>query len=351
VRIAVVGGGIAGALLAWRLCRAPHQARVGLFTGDMTGATDATGASGGLVRGFETDQTLCRMAAESMAELRGSRQLRHWAGYREIGSVYLLPFATSLASVVEIVHEWMPGSAGVASAAQLRQRYPFRNLPEGTVGVVERRAGYISPGQLRDAVLGVLSGSRIEISPEEITGVTPNPAVRFADGRQLGYDAVVVAAGGWTPQLLASSGLTQSGLRTKHIQYTLCAAHMPGTSAFVDDTSGLYGRPALGNTLLVGLSGDLWGIPPGVVAPDHELAARMLGLARRRLGVTVDDRAPVHTVAAVDCYHEPSGLALRRVVPHTELFTFTGGSGGAAKTALAASRAAAAALLSFTSGD
>jgi hypothetical protein len=54
---------------------------------------------------------------------------------------------------------------------------------------------------------------------------------------------------------------------------------------------------------------------------------------------------PIRTVAAFDCYSDPPGLTLRPTsIP--SVFTFTGGSGGAAKTALAASRLAAAALLS-----
>ena len=48
-------------------------------------------------------------------------------------------------------------------------------------------------------------------------------------------------------------------------------------------------------------------------------------------------------VSAADCYSDPPGLALRHVTG--AMHTFTGGSGGAAKTALAASRIAARALL------
>jgi hypothetical protein len=68
-----------------------------------------------------------------------------------------------------------------------------------------------------------------------------------------------------------------------------------------------------------------------------ELAARCfpglkLGAARRRTG-------------AADCYTDPPVLALRRVSGWApQLFTFTGGSGGCAKSALAASQRAAAQL-------
>ena len=64
---------------------------VTLFAGAGPSDADATGASGGLVRGFETDPGLCLAAAESLAEIRASRTLRDWSGYREVGSVYLMP--------------------------------------------------------------------------------------------------------------------------------------------------------------------------------------------------------------------------------------------------------------------
>ena len=52
---------------------------------------------------------------------------------------------------------------------------------------------------------------------------------------------------------------------------------------------------------------------------------------------------PTAVVAAADAYADPPVLALRPVADG--VFTFTGGCGGAAKYALAASRLAAGALL------
>jgi hypothetical protein len=67
------------------------------------------------------------------------------------------------------------------------------------------------------------------------------------------------------------------------------------------------------------------------------------------LALTIRDFPPPRTFAAADCYHDPAGLALRPVTTGSALYTFTGGSGGAAKAALATSRAAAAALLDVPS--
>jgi glycine/D-amino acid oxidase-like deaminating enzyme len=348
VRVAVVGGGIAGTALAWRLASFPHHAAVDLFTGGAAGP-DATGVSGGLVRGFEIDRAMATVAIDGLAELLDSRLLREWAGYREVGSLYLLPATPDVDITVALMEARIPGSAWIATAAEVRCRYPFRDLPDGTVGVVERRAGFISPDRLRNALLDAASRSRVTLRTGPVAGVTPAPAVRLLDGRHLRYDAVVLAAGSWTPRLLARSGLPVGGLRTKHVQYILCTVDASGLGSFVDADSGLYGRPTSDGRFLLGLPSDRWDVRPDAVRPDPELAARTLAIASERLALPAPPNPPPPSFAAADCYSTPPGLALRPVVPDSRLSTFTGGSGGAAKSALASSRAAAAALLGVPS--
>jgi glycine/D-amino acid oxidase-like deaminating enzyme len=344
MRIAIVGAGVAGTLLALRLRQSPARPTVEIFGGGRTPDADATGASGGLVRAFERDPAASRLAAESLHELRNSPRMRDLAGYREIGSVYLLPAGTAPDAGLAVVDEVLPGSAGVVERAELERRYPFRNLPDGTVGVVERSAGHISPARLRAEALARLAGAGVDVGPP-VRAVWPKPAVSLADGVTASYDAVVVAAGAWTPRLLMASGLDAAGLRTRQIQYSIHPAVLAGPmGAFVDDTSGLYGRPTGDGALLVGLPSDRWDVDPSAVAPDRGLADEVAAHAQCRLGFRLFRRS-TRIVASFDCYVDPPGLALRRCQPGSSLFTFTGGSGGSAKTVLAASRSAAATLL------
>jgi glycine/D-amino acid oxidase-like deaminating enzyme len=340
MRIAIVGGGIAGAALAWRLTQGTGAA-VEVFLGDRPMHADASGASGGLVRGFETDAQACRLAAESLAEVRGSESLREWSGYREVGSAYLTGPDVDPTGSLAIVEELLPGSAVVASAVDLADRFGFRGLPGDTIGIVERHAGYLSPARLRGALLAQAGAVLHRV---EVAGVTRAPAVRLADGVEVGYDAVVVAAGGWTPRLLAG-GAHPGTLRTKQIQYSVYPVRVPGLGAFVDETSGLYGRPTENGSFLLGLPSHAWDVEPTAVVPDKALAEQVTACARRRLDAPLGDSSAIRTVASFDCYHDPAGLALRATEPGSALFTFTGGSGGAAKTVLAASRIAAGALL------
>ncbi|MYZ41258.1 hypothetical protein, partial [Streptomyces sp. SID4917] len=147
------------ALLAWRTVRAPGGAAVDLFT-DGTGArADASRVSGGLVRGFEPTVAATGPAAESLAEIRGSDVLREWSGYRETGALYVLPAGADAREPAEVVDAYLPGSAEVVGREGVIGAFPFRTLPAGSVAVVERHAGHISPHRLRTAALRAAAGA------------------------------------------------------------------------------------------------------------------------------------------------------------------------------------------------
>jgi glycine/D-amino acid oxidase-like deaminating enzyme len=314
-----------------------------MFTGPAGTDGDATGASGGMVRGFETDPHACQDAAASMAELQVSARMRAWADYHEVGSVYLVAPGTDPAASLATIEQFLPGSATLPSRHELMRDFPFRDLPVGTTAVLEQRAGYVSPARLRAAVLGYLAGAGVAIHDRPVAMLIEPAQVRTVDGAVTGYDAVVVAAGAWTPRLLRDSGLAADGMRTKQIQYSVHGVAPTGLGAFVDETTGLYGRLVPPDSFLLGLGCDRWDVDPGAVTPDLALAEEVVRVAAGRLSLALDERPPDKVVASFDCYHHPPGLALRRCAG--SLYTFTGGCGGAAKTVLAASRTAAAALL------
>jgi glycine/D-amino acid oxidase-like deaminating enzyme len=341
-RLCVVGGGLAGSLLAWRLGQARTDWQLDLVPGERT-RTDATSASGGAVRAFETDPEQRRLACDSLVELLGSTTLREWSGYRRVDSVYLRPAPDGLDAALADLDAVLPGSARLVPVAEL-ERSGWAGLPTGTTAVVEREAGYTAPGPWRDAVLGdpafrrrvrVLAGS---VTAIDLTASAPTCTVA---GRRHEYDVVVVAAGQWSGSLLGTSGHPAQRYRTKSIQYAIYETGDWQPPIFVDETTGLYGRPTADGGLLLGLPVDLWDVDPDkpVITPIvHDEAARLarlrfpgldLGPAKRRVG-------------SADCYADRPILSLRRVIDGDHrLFTFTGGAGGSAKTVLAASHRAA----------
>ena len=229
-------------------------------------------------------------------------------------------------------------------------------MPADAVGVGERFAGSISPDGLRRGVLDDL-GRRpgVRVLPAPVSAVEPTAAgVRLAGpsgGRGTGpaaagrYDLVVVAAGRWTGALLERSALPAAGLRTKCVQYTVHPVAGPRPPAFVDETSGLFGRPVGRDRMLLGVPVDVWGVDPDVPVDVPTARADALRQAARRLPAMHIVDGPVVRAVSADSYAYPPMLALRPVQGSDDrVLTFAGGSGGSAKTALAASRRAAALL-------
>ncbi|QMU78168.1 FAD-binding oxidoreductase [Streptacidiphilus sp. PB12-B1b] len=344
MRVCVVGAGIAGMLLAWRLVRHPGL-EVVLLTGG-AGARDATHASGGLIRGFDPDPDLAGQAQRSLEELGSSALLRQWAGYRAVGSLYILGTAPPPDRVAALERR-MPGSVSVLDRGELEARYGLAGLPAGATAVLERQAGYFSPEQLRTRARADFAarGGVLDLGP--LRGLRPAPGgVQYrTDGAWTGADAVVLATGAWTGPLLAELGLPAAGLRTKVIQ---CAVYSVGGDrppAFVDENSGLYGRPAGPGQMLFGLPTERWDCEPGTrVFLDREERAVRPAIAATLPGLRLG--APHRYIAAADAYSTEGRLALH-ALPTGEgrVYTFTGGSGGSAKTTLAAGADAAAELL------
>jgi glycine/D-amino acid oxidase-like deaminating enzyme len=341
----VVGGGIAGSLLALRLARRTDT-RVLLATGG--GARDATAGSGGLVRGFEPDPYNAWLARESLAELHADARLRSMAEYQETGSVYLArtpPAEHELSAL----RTRLPGSARLLVPDEVASRFGITGAPAGSVAVHETRAGHINPDYLRRQVLSMLPKSGVQVTEAPVQRLWPTtdaggPAGVTLDGRPVPADIVVLATGAWTEGLLAASGLPSGSFRIKVIQYGVYEVTGERPPAFVDEHSELYGRPVGPRRMLLGHPTDRWPSTPERAAGRFSTAeeGQVRALAARVLPRLRLVRV-AHVTAATDGYARDGRLCLRATLPG--VFTFAGGSGGAAKTALAATAAAAGQLL------
>jgi glycine/D-amino acid oxidase-like deaminating enzyme len=343
VRACIVGGGLAGSLLAWRLVRATTGWEIDLVPGHRRHA-DATAASGGAVRAYEPRPEQRRLAIASLVELLASPTLRRWAGYQEVGSVYLRLSGDGLGPAVADIELALPGSVELVPASELGRR-GWADLHADGAAVLERQAGYTSPGRLRDAAMAdAVSGERVSIVDGAVGAIAAGDrgAVSVVvTGRAREYDTVVVAAGAWTPALLGSSGLPAAGFRTKSIQYAVHPVDGWCPPPFVDEVTGLYGRPTVDGGLLLGLPADQWDVDPDRPPTTGVLADTAARFARARFPALRIAPATLR-VGSADCYTEPPGLALRSVLDSEHrLFTFSGGAGGSVKTALAASHRAA----------
>jgi sarcosine oxidase len=190
VKVAVVGGGVMGAATSWRL--AQRGADVVCF--DRYSPPHTHGSSHGESRIIRTAYfegafyvPLLREAFELWRELEamsGSRLLT-MTGALYIGSESSEAVAGSQQSAREHGLD-----IEVLTAPELRKRYPGHLPREGDVAVLDRQAGILSPEGAVTAMLQRVSDVR--------------RGQRIGDLATLlrDHDAVVVAAGPWTPELI-----------------------------------------------------------------------------------------------------------------------------------------------------
>ena len=228
MRACVVGGGLAGSLLAWRLAQR-LDVHVDLVLGRHQDA-DATQASGGAVRAYEPSAQARRLAIASLRELLGSRVLLQWSDYRQTGFVYLRETDAGLAAEAEEIDRELPGSVELlpASPAAGSRSLGWSRFP-GRIAVLERQAGYISPAELRRAILTDLAGRpgatvrAAVLDALEPTG-TGDTARATVDGSRARRKAGVMSAlslensfmipngsAGVTPSVSRSANGTQAG--------------------------------------------------------------------------------------------------------------------------------------------
>src|SRR5262249_38784398 len=199
-----------------------------------------------------------------MAELLASRTLRRWADYRRLGSLYLKRSADGLAAELAEIDRMLPGSAQLVPAAELDWALDWAEVPADAVAVRERDAGYLAPDRFRAAGLAdalLADAVRVTVRPGAVHALTlGDNGTIGCDGRD--YDVVILALGAWTGRFLRATGLPSEGYRVKSIQY---AIHRTGSwrpPHFVDEITGLYGRPTANGGLLLGLPTNMWGGGP-----------------------------------------------------------------------------------------
>ena len=344
IRVAVIGGGLAGSLLALRLAERIGGPHIELYLGTATHGRDATFASGGLLRGFETDLGECRLAAESLAELRRDPALAHGSGYQESPSCYFLHPEVDPDRQLTLLDEILGGSARLAPAGQVARAIGLGPRPEGTFAVVEQHAGHIRPDALRHYAVTRAAALGVRVSREAVASVEAGPTLRVG-GAVRRHDVVVVAAGAWT------SALVPMSLRTRRIQYGVYPLARPQLGCFVDELSTLYGRCHGAGSVLLGVATSAWGAAPGDDRPDPAYVDRVSEVARAVLALDGRLPSPRWSAAGVDCFADQGGLRLRVVDSTPGVFSFTGGAGSAAKSVLASSRLAAATVCAAASGQ
>lgn len=210
MRIAIVGGGYAGAATAWALSRRGHGAEVVLLEGELKPAAHASGLNAGLVGPLlDKDEAMASMS------VRGAHLLSQHLGLTTCGSVRLVAGETEAAELAEragrhgitvrveptsVVAKQLPLVAGAPTPVAVRCD------ADGKIDPVALAERYLA--QAREAGVSVLTGARVTSIADTGGRVTRVETTRG------GFDVemLVDAAGAWAGQVALLAGLGDLGL-------------------------------------------------------------------------------------------------------------------------------------------
>lgn len=254
--IAIIGGGVQGASLAFHLAKAGSRPIVL----DRPGVINATGRSSGLVR-MHYD-----LPENSSLAWRSLQVFRNWAdavggdcGFTRTGFLQLVPpeLSDRLRSNVR-----MQADLGiptlVVDARDVARLAPQMVVDDIDVAAYEPESGYADPAGAAAGLLAAarrLGGSVRQTACVEaiLTDGDRVAGVRTSEG-DVGADVVVLAAGAWSAQLAAGIGVDLP-IRS-WVHDTAYVVRPPGFGpipAFIDFGRAMYARPEGRHLVLVGL--------------------------------------------------------------------------------------------------
>lgn len=208
--VIIIGAGLAGASAAWQLALRDQSVTVL----ERTVPANPEGSSHGSARIFRyayAEQLYCDLAVRARAgwdelERQSGRTLLQMTGCVDFGEVRAPRQLAGILTAAGVEHELL--SAGEASA-----RWP--QIAFNTEVLFQPGAGVIDPGGAVTAMLELARGggnTRVLTGWEasRIERTATGFEVHSAAGQTVAGSRIVVAAGGWLPDLLAGRGLPEA---------------------------------------------------------------------------------------------------------------------------------------------
>ncbi len=190
MRVAVIGGGAMGAATSWRLAKRG----VDVVCFDRHSPPHAFGSTHGESRIIRTayfeGSFYVPLLEEAFAMWRELESVSGSQLLRMTGALYIGSASSEAVVGAQQSAKEHGLDIDVLSAAELRKRYRGHITHDGDVAVLDRQAGILNP---EGAVTAML-----QLVPE----IRRNEHVATVESLLREFDAVVVAAGPWTPELI-----------------------------------------------------------------------------------------------------------------------------------------------------
>jgi glycine/D-amino acid oxidase-like deaminating enzyme len=204
MKIAVIGAGIAGLATAWGLARRGHDVLV-FDRGPIPNPASASFDEHRLIRHHYPDRPrYARMvddAFDAWEELWQALGRRH---YVEAGALGLSRAPGDWTDRASRVLDEIGCAYERLTPTELAHRYPFLRTEGVAWGLLTRRGGLLLADRIVIDLADHLRERGVSLHPETpVTSVDfGRAAITLAGGFEVAADAVIVAAGAWTPGLL-----------------------------------------------------------------------------------------------------------------------------------------------------
>jgi len=254
-RVVVIGGGIAGASVAYHLAAAGWREVLLLEKGELT--SGSTHHAAGLVTQFNPSPTMMRFRRHSIG------LYRELGVFERVGSVRIASSAESLLELRRAASR----AAGIGlrvellSGEEVLERLPWADGAPIHGGVWLPDDGFVDPHIATHAVADAARSLGVEIrlhTRVRAIELTASRAVRavHTDAGAIATEHVVNAAGIWAPQVAAMVGAFAPSVPIDHQHVALAA--VPGhevprdAPCFRDPDHLIYGKGEAGGGMLVG---------------------------------------------------------------------------------------------------
>lgn len=294
--VTIIGAGINGVTSAIALKKRGHK--VLLFDpGPLPNPLAASNDISKAVRGaYGADEVYTEMAERAIPLWRRWNELFGTELYHEVGFLFMrhssMQGGDFESETARVFHRRSRKFERIQRDA-LRARFPAWNAERYCDGVLENEAGYVEAGRTLAQLIEFARASEVMIHEScRFAGIADTNGrivdVRFEDGQRIAADAVLVAAGSWTPQLLPFMRpyLRATGHPVFHLRPTAHSLFAPERfPVFGADiaTTGYYGFPVNGDGVVkVGNHGPGRAVIPGspqleTTAEDEENLRTFLG--------------------------------------------------------------------------
>jgi len=204
VRVAIVGAGISGLATGWALVRAGHEPVLvdrGPIPNPLASSFDRHRA---IRVTYGAEHGYAAMAFEAFAAWE-----RLWA---DLGARHLVETGQLVLGPPE--DPWITGSLasldrlGLAyeplDRTRLARRFPHVRIPTDHAAWFVPKAGALLADRICEDLARWLRARNVELHEQVpvVELLADRPAVRLADGRMVEADALLLAAGAWTPRLV-----------------------------------------------------------------------------------------------------------------------------------------------------